>query len=158
MRKIPAATIALAAMAVPLSAPASADTPRPDQVVNGMYNMHFTDGSLEDLKFNATSCGVACTQVSFANVSGQAQFYSDRWHVSFPIIPTAWRCADGSAHPGFDQGAWFAATGVGSLEVVRTEAACGYPSHASDPIAHPFTLTRLTGQSGQPSVLPPVAF
>jgi len=156
MRKIPAAAVALAAVAVPLAAPASADPVRADQVVSGMYGMHFTDGSLEDLTFKATSCGIGCAQIDFSNASGRAQFYADRWHANFPINPAAWRCPDGSPHGGTDQLSWDPATGVGTMIVVRTDAACGYPAHGSEPISHPFTVTR-TGDSAQPSVLPPAA-
>ncbi len=157
MRKLPVTTVALAVLAVPLAAPASADPAAADQVVNGMYNIHFTDGSRDDLTFKATSCGIGCTQVAFANASGQAQFFADRWHANFVPHPAAWRCNDGTVHDGFEQLAWDPATGVGTMVVVRTEAACGYTSHASTSgITHPFTLTR-SQSAQQPSVLPPAA-
>ncbi|MCV7443595.1 hypothetical protein H7K33_15260 [Mycobacterium paraense] len=156
MRKIPAImTVALATVAIPLAAPASADPMAPDQLVSGMYNLHFPDGSLEDQTFKATSCGIGCVQVNFSNTSGQAQFYADRWHASFPPNPAAWRCPDGSVHRGFDEWTWDPATGVGSRVVVRTEAACGYTDHSSVPIAHRFALTKLSGQSAQPGSLAP---
>jgi len=159
MRKISAATVALAAVAVPLAAPASADpVERPDQVVTGMYGAHFTDGSLPDLTFKATSCGIGCAQIDFSNTSGRAQFIADRWHVNFPPNPAAWRCADGTVHNGNDQLAWDPATGVGAMIVARAGAACGYMDHTSEPTAHPFTVTRLSGGSGQPGILPPVAW
>jgi hypothetical protein len=120
-----------------------------------MYNVHFTDGSLEDLRFKATACGIGCAQVIFSNASGQAQFYTDRWQVSFPPNPAAWRCSDGTVHSGVDQWTWDPATGVGVMVVVRTDAACGYTDHTSEPIAHPFTLTRLSSQSAQPGILAP---
>ncbi len=154
MRKIPVTTVALAAVAVPLAAPASADPVAADQVVSGMYNIHFTDGSRDDLRFKATSCGVGCAQVAFSNASGQAQFFADRWHADFPPNPAAWRCNDGTVHSGFEQMAWDPATGIGTMIVVRTEAACGYLSHGSASIAHPFSLTK--SQSAQePSFLAP---
>ncbi len=155
MRKIPVTTVALAAVVVPLAAPASADpVAAADQVVSGMYNIHFTDGSRDDLTFKATSCGVGCAQVAFSNASGQARFFADRWHADFPPNPAAWRCNDGTVHSGFEQMAWDPATGIGTMVVVRTEAACGYTSHDSTSMAHPFSLTR--SQSAQePSVLSP---
>ena len=136
MRKLPVTTVALAVLAVPLAAPASADPAAADQVVNGMYNIHFTDGSRDDLTFKATSCGIGCTQVAFANASGQAQFFADRWHANFVPHPAAWRCSDGTVHDGYEQLAWDPATGVGTMVVVRTEAACGYTSHASTSALH----------------------
>jgi hypothetical protein len=136
-------TVALAAVAVPLAAPASADPVAAEQVVSGMYNIHFTDGSRDDAVLKATSCGVGCAEVAFSNTSGQAHFYADRWHANFPPNPTAWRCDDGTMHSGVEQMAWDPATGIGTLIVVRTEAACGYTSHNTvSPIAHPFILTR----------------
>ncbi len=154
MRNIPVTTVALAALAVPLAAPASADPAAAAQVVSGMYNIHFTDGSRDDLRFKATSCGIACAQVAFVNASGQAQFFADRWHADFPPNPAAWRCNDGTVHSGFEQMAWDPATGIGTMIVVRTEAACGYLSHGSASIAHPFSLTK--SQSAQePSFLAP---
>ncbi|ORV93265.1 hypothetical protein AWC11_06660 [Mycobacterium interjectum] len=156
MRKISAATVALGIVAIPLAAPAaSADPVVADQMVGGMYNVHFNDGSLDDLTFKATPCGIGCVQVAFSNTSGQAQFYADRWHASFPPNPAAWRCNDGSVHRGFDEWTWDPGTGIGTRVVVRTEAACGYTDHSSVPIAHRFTLTRLSGDSGQPGVLAP---
>ena len=155
MTKIPVTTVALAAVVVPLAAPASADPVAADQVVSGMYNIHFTDGSRDDLTVKATSCGLGCAQLAFANTSGQAHFFADRWHTDFPPNPAAWRCNDGTVHSGIEQMAWDPATGVGTMVVVRTEAACGYtPRAGTSSIAHPFTLTR--SQSAQePSVLPP---
>jgi hypothetical protein len=155
MRKIPAATVALAAMAIPLAAPASADPVSIDQLVSGMYNVHFTDGSLDDVRFKATSCGIGCAQIDFSNASGQGRFYADRWHANFPPNPAAWRCADGTLHGGTDQLSWDPATGIGMMSVARTGAACGYSDHTSQPMAHPFTLTRSTSQSEQPGILPP---
>jgi hypothetical protein len=155
MWKIRVTTVALAAMAIPLAAPASADPVVADQLVSGMYNVHFTDGSLGDLTFKATSCGITCAQVIFSNTSGQAQFYADRWHASFPPNPAAWRCNDGTVHRGFEEWTWEPETGVGTMMVVRTEAACGYMDHTSQPIAHRFTLTRLSGESAQPGILAP---
>jgi hypothetical protein len=156
MWKTRVTTAALATMAIPLAAPASADPVGADQLVSGMYNVHFTDGSLGDLTFKATSCGIGCAQVAFSNTSGQAQFYADRWHASFPPNPAAWRCNDGSVHRGFEEWTWDPGTGIGTMAVVRTEAACGYTDHSSVPIAHRFTLTRLSGQSDQPGMLAPV--
>jgi hypothetical protein len=156
MRKIPVTTVALAAMAIPLAAPAWADpVMAADQVVSGMYSVHFNDGSLDDVTVKATSCGIGCVQLNFANTSGQAQFYADRWHASFPPNPAAWRCPDGTAHRGFDEWTWDPITGIGTRVVVRTEAACGYSDHSSVPAAHRFTLTRMSGQSEQPGVLAP---
>ena len=85
MRKIPVTTVALAAVVVPLAAPASADpVAAADQVVSGWFrDIHFTDGSRDDLTFKATSCGVGCAQVAFSNASGQARFFADRWHADF---------------------------------------------------------------------------
>jgi hypothetical protein len=142
MRKIPVTTVALAAVAVPLAAPVSADPVAADQVVSGMYNIHFTDGGPNDLTFKATSCGVGCAQIIFSNASGRAQFFADRWHANFPPNPAAWRCNDGTVHGGVAQMAWDPATGVGTMIVARTEAACGYPSQGSEAIAHTFTLTK----------------
>jgi hypothetical protein len=159
MRKIPAATVALAAVAVPLAAPASADpVVRPDEVTTGMYGMHFTDGSLPDLTYKATSCGIGCAQIDFSNTSGQGRFYADRWKANFPPNPAAWRCADGTLHGGTEQLSWDPATGIGTMSVVRTGAACGYSDHTSQPMAHPFTVTMLSSGSGQPGALPPVAW
>jgi hypothetical protein len=155
MRKIPVTTVALATVAIPLAAPASADPVRADQAVSGMYNVHFTDGSLDDLTFKATPCGIGCAQVIFSNASGQAQVYADRWHVGFPPNPAAWRCSDGTLHSGVDHWSWDPATGVGVMVVARTGAACGYTDHTSEPIEHPFTLTRLSSQSAQPGILAP---
>jgi hypothetical protein len=156
MRKISAATIALAAVAVPLAAPASADPVMANQVMSGMYSVHFTDGSLDDLTFKATSCGVGCSQVIFSNSSGQARFFADRWNVSFPPNPAAWRCPDGTVHGGFDRWDLDPATGVGMMVVARTDAACGFTAK-SDPISHKFTVTRLSSQSSlqEPSILAP---
>jgi hypothetical protein len=157
MRKISAATVALAAVAVPLAAPASADpVGRPDQVVTGMYGAHFTDGSLPDLTFKATSCGIGCAQIDFSNTSGQAEFIADRWHVNFPPNPAAWRCADGTVHNGSEQLAWYPATGIGALLVSRAGAACGYTDHTAETISHPIAVTRLSSGTGQPGALPPV--
>ncbi|MCV7091483.1 hypothetical protein [Mycobacterium interjectum] len=155
MKKIFVTAVALGIVANPLAAPASADPAVADQMVGGMYNVHFNDGSLGDLTFKATPCGIGCAEVSFSNTSGQAQFYADRWHASFPPNPAAWRCNDGSVHRGFDEWTWDPATGIGTRVVVRTEAACGYTDHSSIPIAHRFTLTRLSGDSGQPGILAP---
>lgn len=158
MRKIPVATVALAAMALPLAAPASADpVMAADEAVNGMYTVHFVDGSLQDLTFKATSCGIGCTQVTFSNASGQAQFYADRWHLALPPNPAAWRCNDGTTHRGTEEWTWDPSAGTGTMVVVRTEAACGYTDHSSQPIAHRFTLTKTSGQSGEPSTLPPAS-
>jgi hypothetical protein len=158
MRKIPAiAATALTAVAIPLAAPASADPMMPDQMVSGMYRLHFPDGSLEDQTFKASSCGVGCVQINFANTSGQAQFYADHWHASFPPNPAAWRCPDGSVHRGFDDWSWDAATGIGTMVVVRSEAACGYMDHSGEPIVHRFALTQVSSQPGQPGSLAPAA-
>jgi hypothetical protein len=154
MRKISATTVALAAVAVPLAAPASAGPGAAEQMVSGMYNVHFTDGGLNDLRFKATSCGIGCAQVIFSNASGQAQFYADRWHANFPPNPAAWRCNDGTVHGGVAQMAWDPATGIGTMIVARTEAACGYLSHGSESISHPFTLTR-SESAQEPSPLGP---
>ena len=152
MRKLSAATVALAAATIALAAPASADSgTRPDQLVNGTYTMHFTDGSLPDMRYQATSCGIGCAQVVFSNATGQGQFYADRWHANFPPNPAAWRCPDGSLHLGVDQLEWDPATGIGTMGVARTEAACGYMTHGDQPISHPFTVTR--SDSGQPTAL-----
>lgn len=158
MRKIPAATVALAAAAVWLAAPAPADPIRLDEVVGGMYSLHFTDGSLPDMTFKATPCGIGCAQVAFSNSTGQGQFYADRWHVTFPPNPAAWRCADGTLHEGADQLAWDPATGIGEMMVARRGAACGYSDHSSETVAHPFTVTGPTSQSGQPSILAPITW
>jgi hypothetical protein len=158
MRKIPAATVALAAVAVPLAGPAAADQPRADQVVTGAYSLHFTDGSLDDTSFNATSCGIGCAQINFSNASGQGQFYADRWNVTFPANPAAWRCADGTVHRGVDNLRWDPATGIGTMIVIRNEAACGYSNHGGETLAHPFTVTRLSSQSEQPGILAPIAW
>jgi hypothetical protein len=155
MWKIPVTTVALATVAIPLAAPAPADPVMTDQLVSGMYNVHFPDGSLGDTTFKAVSCGIGCTQVVFSNTSAQAQFYADRWHASFPPNPAAWRCDDGSTHRGVEEWTWDPATGIGTMSVVRTEAACGYTDHSSFPIAHRFALTRLSGQSDQPGILAP---
>jgi hypothetical protein len=157
MRKISAATVTLAAVAVTLAAPASADPVRIDQMVTGLYRIHVPDGSVPDMTFQATSCGIGCAQIAFANVSAQAQYQSDRWHVNFPHNPAMWRCPDGSAHAGSDQLAWFAATGSGTLLVERQEAACGYTDHSSETVGHPMTVTQ-AGGSGQPSALAPIAW
>ncbi|WP_156738203.1 MULTISPECIES: hypothetical protein [unclassified Mycobacterium] len=156
MRKIPVTGAALAGVTIALAAPASAEpVMAADQVVSGMYNVHFNDGSLDDVTFKAASCGIGCVQVIFSNTSGQAQFYADRWHASFPPNPAAWRCNDGTVHRGFDEWTWDPSTGIGTRVVVRTEAACGYTDHSSQPSAHRFTMTRLSGQSGQPGALAP---
>jgi hypothetical protein len=157
MRKIPAATVALAAVAVVLAAPASADQPRPDQVVTGAYSLHFTDGSLPDTSFNATSCGIGCAQINFSNATGQGQFYADRWNVAFPPNPAAWRCPDGTVHRGVDNLRWDPATGIGTMLVIRNEAACGYTDHSSETVGHPMTVSRLGSQLAQPGILAPVA-
>lgn len=155
MRKIPAIATAALAVAIPLAAPASADPVMPDQMVSGMYRLHFPDGSLEDQTFKATSCGIGCVHIDFANTSGQARFYADRWQATFPPNAAAWRCADGTAHRGFDEWTWDPATGIGTMVVVRTEAACGYMDHSSQPIAHRFDLTQVSNQPGQPGSLAP---
>lgn len=156
MRKLPAATVAVAAAAIALAAPASADPMRPDQLVNGTYTIHITDGNFPDMRYQATSCGIGCVQISFSNATGQGQFYADRWHVTFPPNPAAWLCPDGSAHGGVDNLAWDPATGDGTLTVTRNAAACGYPDHGSEIISHPLAVTR-GGNSGQPTALPPIA-
>lgn len=156
MKTIPAATVALAALAVALAAPTSAEPIQPDQVTTGMYKMHFTDGALGDMTYQATSCGVGCSNVAFANAAGQARFYADRWHLDFLQTPAAWSCPDGSAHPGVVHMAWSPATGIGEMMVARVGAACGYSSHNSETMARPFIVTSLGSSSGQPSVLAPV--
>lgn len=145
-------------MAVSLAAPASAEPVSPDQLVGGMYTMHFPDGSLPDLTFKAAPCGIGCTGIIFATASGQAQFYADRWHASFPPTPDAWRCADGSLHRGVDHFSWDPATGAGEMVIARTEAACGYSDHTSEPMAHHFNVTKTSGQPGQPGILAPATW
>lgn len=156
MRKISATSVTLAtAAAVGLAAPTSAEPVSLDQSVGGMYTMHFPDGSFPDMTFKVTSCSIGCATVNFSNATGQAQYYADRWHVSFPPTPDAWRCADGSLHRGADHFSWSGATGAGEMVVVRTEAACGYSDHTSEPIAHHFNLTKSSSEAGQPGVLAP---
>jgi hypothetical protein len=142
MRNTIAAAATLAALAIALAAPASADP-----VMSGMYKVHYTDGNASDTTFKATPCGPGCTQVIFTDASAQANLTAGQWSLDFPPDPAAWRCAtDGTMHNGVDHWRWDAVTLAGSRYVTHIDAACGFAAGSDGP-SHPFTLTSVS--SGQ---------
>jgi hypothetical protein len=136
MRKTLVATATLAAVAIALAVPASADP-----VMSGTYNVQTAD-TVGTTTWTATPCGSGCTNiVSSTGFSGQAHLVGGQWHLD-TSGPNAWRCDDGSSHSGVQHSVWDPVMLTGTEVVTHTEAACGFAAGVDGP-SHAMTLTQV---------------